>query len=724
MSIPLSWLTPLNNSYPVQVICEVIIDPDGDNIKLDGFHNLRQALSIPVYSWELDPSYQSEMMFDDIYLDFYDLDEFFHPLTSRDGYKPFKQYTTGLYDVPTATSARLLGHSGVSGFDIFSTGDVVKFVSISDPTVSDTVQITSVDFYDVGSYTLQQIHFASLSGSYVANDIVTSQPLLGKTVEIRIRLSGQRTSGEYTVFRGIIREGFEWQNGSAILKLTNIYGLFMQSILKIHATSPTSIQRVTTEGVLDHTFNWTTKTGTGSIGGQLTYIDTDYQGGASYQDVWGDGTFIYCAWGTYGLLSYSVDGAGALTYIDTDDQGGTYYHVWGDGNFIYCACGYDGLRSYSVDGSGNLTHIDTDDQGGSYNHVWGDGTFIYCACGDDGIRSYSVDGSGNLTHIDTDDQGGTYYNIYSDGTFIYVSNVTFSPNVYSLLTYSVDGVGNLTFIDSYVFDNFYPVSIWSNGNYICTANNTDGVHTFSVDGSGILTHIYSDDRGNQANHIWGDGTHIFLANGQGGLLTYYIDSDGILTYLDSDFQVGVSNGVWGDGTFIYVSGSFGLMSYSINGNYNEVIIYPNANLGQWVVTFTSATAFKVTGPNTENKAGTTGEDFYDATDASDSQIKIPSGFWHGTPAVGDILTFNVSANFNNISVGSIIQELISNYGGLAAAYHSITTTALSDDSDKITWSFDSPITVGEAITLMLPHAMGNLYLDECVLKFERQEPSV
>jgi len=98
--------------------------------------------------------------------------------------------------------------------------------------------------------------------------------------------------------------------------------------------------------------------------------------------------------------------------------------VCGDGTFVYCACAYDGLYSYSVDGSGNLTHVDTDDQGDGYNAVWSDGTFVFAACGAAGLRSYSVDGSGNLTYIDVDDQGGYYTHVWGDGTFVYVVDPT------------------------------------------------------------------------------------------------------------------------------------------------------------------------------------------------------------------------------------------------------------------------------------------------------------
>ena len=724
MSIPASWTTPLQRRYPVQVVCEIIIDPDGENIKLDGFHNLRQALNIPVYSWELDPAYQSEMIFDDMYLDFYDLDEFFHPLTSRDGYKPFKQYTTGLYTTPTATSAILLGHSGVAGFDVFRAGDMVKFVSKSNPTVNDTVKITSVDFYEVvvlggGNYFLQRIYFeaGSLSGSYVAGDIVTSQPLLGKIAEIRIRLIGQGTSGEYTVFRGIIGDGFEWRSGSALLKLINIYGLFMQNILKIHSTSHTPIQRVNASGKLVASFSWPVKTGTGSQGGQLSYIDSDNAGGYAY-DVFGDGSFVFGAHGGNGLHTYSIDGSGNLTHIDSDDQGDSARGVWSDGTFVYLANGTGGLHTYSIDGSGNLTHIDSDDQGDTYTSVWGDGTFIYTTRSGSGLSSYTVDGSGNLTWKNTIDQGYNYNHVWGDGTFIYACA---GPNIYS---YTIDGSGVLTHKSTYTCSPTlgWINRLWSDGTYLYAVNTKDGIFVLSVSATGTFTLLSRTFISGTYWGIHGGGNLLFVRNLSTGLHSYSLDSNYNLMELDN-LSLYSGETVFFDGTFIMGNdASSSIQTFGLDYAYNDMTIYSGANLGQWTFTFSSDRNFTAVGPNT-NKAGSTLSDFYDQTGATDSQIKIPSSFWHGTPAAGDIFQFYVSANFSNASVGEIIQELISDYGGLPAAYHNIDTAALSDDSDKITWSFDSSLTVGEAITLMLPHAMGNLYLDECILKFERKEPS-
>tara|TARA_Y100001938_G_scaffold27659_2_gene37274 strand:+ start:99 stop:893 length:795 start_codon:yes stop_codon:yes gene_type:complete len=186
----------------------------------------------------------------------------------------------------------------------------------------------------------------------------------------------------------------------------------------------------------------------------LTLVGHDNQSNGGVDDalkVWGDGNFIYLANGSGGLHTYSVDSSGTPTHLDSDDQGNMAMNVWGDGNFIYLANYSGGLHTYSVDGSGNLTHIDSDNQGGNALGVWGDGNFIYLAQGETGLHVYSVDGSGYLTHLDSDDQSGVAgyapphdyaMHVVGDGNFLYLSNYAGG-----LHTYSVDNSGNLTHID-------------------------------------------------------------------------------------------------------------------------------------------------------------------------------------------------------------------------------------------------------------------------------------
>jgi hypothetical protein len=118
--------------------------------------------------------------------------------------------------------------------------------------------------------------------------------------------------------------------------------------------------------------------------------------------VYGDGTFIFVAYGTQGLLSHSHS-SGVITYEDVDDQGGTYLRTYCDGNFIYCAT-TEGLKTYSVDGSGNLTLEDEETTAG-ISDVTGDGTFIY-GVNSTSVLIYSVDGAGDITLLETDSTYG------------------------------------------------------------------------------------------------------------------------------------------------------------------------------------------------------------------------------------------------------------------------------------------------------------------------------
>ena len=86
--------------------------------------------------------------------------------------------------------------------------------------------------------------------------------------------------------------------------------------------------------------------------------------------------------------------------------------------------------------------------------------------------------------------------------------------------------------------------------------------------NGNLTHIDSDDQGDQARGVWGDGKFIYLANHTGGLHTYSVSDTGMLTHIDSDDQGDEAFGVWGDGKFIYLANyTGGLHTYSVDKAY-------------------------------------------------------------------------------------------------------------------------------------------------------------
>ena len=692
---------------------KVVLDPAGEKIALDGKFALKSVSGIPITDFDIDPTYSDSFNFGDVYVEFYDSEEFFNIMSVQSG-KKLRSYVSSLYEAPSANYMWLDSTFAVSDAGLnmpkVVTGDVITVIDRSTGSY-ETIQVTDVDnssFYGsgLGQFSkLQKVYFTSgaLSGTYIRNDLVVTNSILGKRVDI-LEVSKGATVTETTVFRGILREMPEWRNGVAIVKLDNLFGLLLQADLKTHASSHTPIQRINVLGGLSASYSWTTQTGTGSVGGQLTHIDSDDQGNFAY-NVWGDGTFVYVANAGGGILSYSVDGAGALTYVNFDNQGATASKVWGDGTYVYLANGSGangGLHSYSVDGAGAFTHIDSDHpEAMSYaGGVWGDGTFLYLAYGSAGLHSYSVDGAGALTHIDSDDQGGNANNVWGDGTFLYLASV-------GLHSYSVDGAGALTHID-YDEQGGTGNSVWGDGTFLYLADGASGLHSYSVDGAGALTHIDTNDQGFSAANVWGDGTFVYVSNGAGGISVFSVDSAGLITHLDTDYQGDSALDVWGDGTFLYLANrTGGIHSYSVDYSYTGVTIYTGAMTEKWTITFTSPTAFLATGPGTSSKTGSTASNFFDGTDAADSQIQIPTGFWHGTPAIGDVLEFYICANFSNKTACQIIDELVRSYGGVSAdliegnPIGAVANAWETNYGNAYTWSFSSQIKLGAAIITML-----------------------
>lgn len=271
--------------------------------------------------------------------------------------------------------------------------------------------------------------------------------------------------------------------------------------------------------------------------GILTLIDEDDQGGL-YWDVWGDGNFVYAVCGDDGLRSYSVDGGGNLTYIDVDLQIGhsndpgyvaDYLKVWGDGNFIYIGNSYNGLASYSVDGAGILTFIDKKDNGGTggwggteFKGVWGDGNFVYVATSQRGFRVYSVDGVGNLTFKHEKDFGTHVYDVWGDGNFLYAGTAN---GLYSFSINPTTGVA--TQIDQHIEGFGKYIGVWGDGTaiYISVEGSSPnpGLYRYTVDGAGNLTFVDKTfDFGTSWAYkdVHGDGNFVYIAAGINGVASY------------------------------------------------------------------------------------------------------------------------------------------------------------------------------------------------------------
>lgn len=155
--------------------------------------------------------------------------------------------------------------------------------------------------------------------------------------------------------------------------------------------------------------------------------------------------------------------------------------------------------------------------------------------------------------------------------FVLLANATGGLHVYS-----VNSSGSLTHLDSHDPGGSGEAwGVWSDGNLIYLANGDGGVggvgglHTYSIDNSGNLTHIDYDRRGYNtvAMNVWGDGNFIYLAYYTGGLHVWSVNGSGYLTHVDSFDPGWNAQDVWGDGNFIYVANrNGGLDNYSVNSS--------------------------------------------------------------------------------------------------------------------------------------------------------------
>ncbi len=223
-------------------------------------------------------------------------------------------------------------------------------------------------------------------------------------------------------------------------------------------------------------------------------------------------------WSDSGSFSIQVV---QLVHISSHDPGGYAYNVWGDGTYLYLAGGSGGLKSYSVDGSGNLTLIDTVTSGDEALDVWGgqSGTYLYLADGGSGLKSYSVDGSGNFTWRDTLTSG---LSPDANGVWGTSSSAYLANGANGLEYYSIDISGDLTNEGS-VFTGNHADGVWGDGTYLYLADGSGGLKSYSVDGpTGAFTLLDSDDPEGWAQGVWGDGTYLYLANGDSGLHVYEV----------------------------------------------------------------------------------------------------------------------------------------------------------------------------------------------------------
>lgn len=250
-----------------------------------------------------------------------------------------------------------------------------------------------------------------------------------------------------------------------------------------------------------------------------------------FQDVYGDGTYIYGAGSAFGVYVFEVDANGEFTEVNDDsdlghDAAWEAYGFWDDGTYLYVAYGYGGLHVYSVGAGGAITEEDSDDQGGFAYNVWGDASYIYLANGSRGVELYTESG-GTLTHKDNDDQGGTPTDIEADANYVYVAGGGDGIVVYSIAS------------DLWVKEDELSVTLINNRvalaqGYKFFTGYLAGALAYSESG-GDLTLEASGGPGATSRGLWADANWIYVSDGN-DIYVYGLEEVEALQRRDDMFQ--------------------------------------------------------------------------------------------------------------------------------------------------------------------------------------------
>lgn len=235
--------------------------------------------------------------------------------------------------------------------------------------------------------------------------------------------------------------------------------------------------------------------------GNLSSVTVHLQSG-SYEGVWMDDSYVYCAASSAGVHIYSYNSTtAALTYVSTvaPPSALTCKAIFGDDTFLYVGTDGGYIWVYEKSG-GSLIYRDEwidpsireIQQFGKTNNG-----FLLAANGASGIRCFEVSSGGSLTLKSTGTRGlgESYYGVAANVDFVWGCC---SPRY--VVTYTVSSGGVLTSKDIFDIgaDNFNRAT--SNGDFCFSAWNNSGVAVFSADTDGIITNDDSDDQG--GSHVW------------------------------------------------------------------------------------------------------------------------------------------------------------------------------------------------------------------------------
>ena len=258
-----------------------------------------------------------------------------------------------------------------------------------------------------------------------------------------------------------------------------------------------------------------------------TLTQKDLENVTSGIGIWGDGNYLYyCAGGS--IYSYSVDGAGNLTQVDSDSTVTGPMNSRADSNFLYVA-DHNGqaIDTYSVS-SGIFTHKTSKAMGISIEDVAVGNGYVFALDTNSGVYSFSVNTTtGVLTQIDTIDEGPSSS---LRGHLYFYDNKLYAAMNVGWFIYDVDGAGNLT--QSFDASTNKGHSVYVDNTYIylggVESNNdaTQAIRLFDINDPSTQK-LFANSGGGRDNNdedIWIDANGIYSANFDEGTDAYVLSN--------------------------------------------------------------------------------------------------------------------------------------------------------------------------------------------------------
>ncbi len=247
-NIPSRWETALERKTGAKFAVEVVLDPDGAAVTLDGDHDIADISEI-AQERDLDIDAGGMALIPDVALTFNDLDNYFDPANTA---SPFHQCEGTLSEAAAAgaTTIKLLSWPGVS----FAADEVL---TISDQTNSEEV-IVAAFIADVSSgYHTLVIDAPGLINAFATGCRIHTAPIAGKEILVKLINLTEATTETLPLFRGEIVRAPETSPGQARINCADARKRQLDTKL-VGADSSASLKLmcVGTDGTLASSIKW------------------------------------------------------------------------------------------------------------------------------------------------------------------------------------------------------------------------------------------------------------------------------------------------------------------------------------------------------------------------------------------------------------------------------------------------------------------------------------